>query len=191
MKRGFKSQCERRSAELRKTLGVRPDGPLDAKTVAAHYGVTVWTEADVKGLEPEDRNQLCVEDAESWLAVSIRIDARFLIIVNSGHSVPRVNSMTMHELAHIILGHSLVSVGLTDEGYLVPMNYDQEQEDEANWFAGALLLPRPALVAIRRNGLPDSVAQSLYGVSSEMLQWRLRMTGVDYQLGYAGRGAAS
>ena len=71
---------------------------------------------------------------------------------------------------------------LLDDGSLVPGNFDQEQEDEADWLAGTLLLPRPALMSIRERYLVDSEACREYGVSQDMLNWRIRMTGIDYQL---------
>ena len=88
----------------------------------------------------------------------------------------------MHELSHIILGHELAQAFLMEDGSLVPGNFDQNQEDEADWLAGTLLLPRPALLSIRSQNIPDDVACDQYLVSREMLTWRTRMTGVDYQL---------
>jgi len=109
------------------------------------------------------------------------------VLFNSSQSAPRVNSVIMHELAHIVLGHELHSASLTDDGHLVPSNYSQDQEDEADWLGGTLLLPRPALLQIRREALSDAAAMSKFLASEEMLRWRFRMTGVDYQLGYGRR----
>jgi len=95
----------------------------------------------------------------------------------------------MHELAHIILGHELTSASLTEDGHFVPTTYDQDQEDEADWLAGTLLLPRLALLRIRRMGISDEQAIEEYSVSQQMLTWRFRMTGVDYQLQNARRKA--
>lgn len=93
----------------------------------------------------------------------------------------------MHELAHIILGHDLAEACIMDDGSLVPGNFDQDQEDEADWLAGTLLLPRPALMSIRRRQISEIVACDQYLVSREMLNWRVRMTGVDYQLARSRR----
>lgn len=88
----------------------------------------------------------------------------------------------MHELSHIALGHELHSASLSNDGHLIPSNYNQDQEDEADWLGGTLLLPRPALLRIRREGLSDGQAMAKFQASEEMLKWRFRMTGVDYQL---------
>lgn len=135
-----------------------------------------------------DLDQLTRNDAESWSAFTIRIGEHHLIVFNSSQSVPRRNSVVMHELSHIILGHELTSASLTEDGHFVPTTYSQDQEDEADWLAGTLLLPRPALLKIRRLGLTDQMATKTYAVSQQMLTWRFRMTGVDYQLDQARRG---
>ncbi len=185
LRRGFKSQCERRSTELRKRLGLGPAEPLSAFDLADHVGVTVWSTAQVDGLGKADLAQLTRTDKESWSAFTLRIQDRHLIVFNSGQTEPRVNSVVMHELSHIMLGHELASAGMTHDGHLIPSNYDQDQEDEADWLGGTLLLPRPALLAIRRAGLTDDQGMFEYQVSRQMLTWRFRMTGVDYQLANA------
>jgi len=187
LRHGFKAQSERRSVEIRKKFGLPPDAPLNARAVAAAYGILVWTEADIEGVSQDDLVQLTVVDPDSWSAFTMRVGEKHLIVVNSSQSSPRQNSVIMHELSHILLGHELTSAGLTAEGHFVPTSYDQDQEDEADWLAGTLLLPRPALLKIRSLGLSESQAQATYQVSDQMLTWRLRMTGVDYQLSNARR----
>lgn len=189
LRRGFKSQCERRSTELRKRLGLAPGEPLSAFELAAHFEVTVWSAEEIDGLSPDDFHQLMHEDADGWSAFTLRIGDRHLVVFNSAQSRPRVNSVVMHELSHIVLGHALASAGMTADGHLIPSNYDQEQEDEADWLAGTLLLPRPALLAVRRAKLSDEQIQDKFLVSGEMLKWRFRMTGVDYQIAHARRRA--
>lgn len=182
LRHGFKAQSERRSVEIRKKFGLQSDALLNARQVAAAYGILVWTETDIVGVSHDDLFQLTVTDPDSWSAFTMRVGEKHLIVVNSIQSAPRQNSVIMHELSHILLGHELTSAGLTAEGHFVPTSYDQDQEDEADWLAGTLLLPRPALLRIRNLGLTDNEAQTNYQVSDQMLKWRLRMTGVDYQL---------
>jgi hypothetical protein len=189
LRRGFKSQCERRSAEIRKSLGLAHDDPLHGVTLARQFGAIVWSERDIVGLPPLDLRQLTVIDGLSWSAFTLRIGVRHLVLFNSSQPAPRVNSVVMHEFAHIALGHELQSASLTEDGHLVPSNYSQEHEGEADWLGGTLLLPRPALLAIRRDGLSDAAAMDKFQASQEMLKWRFRMTGVDHQLGYRGKEA--
>jgi hypothetical protein len=187
LKRGFKAQSERRSAEQRKRFELPPDASLNARRVAAEYGILVWSERDIAGVSDGDLVQLTVTDTDSWSAFTMRVGENHLIVANSSQSLPRQNSVIMHELSHILLGHELTSGSLTADGHFVPTSYDQDQEDEADWLAGTLLLPRPALLKIRRLGLTDSQAREQYLVSNQMLAWRFRMTGVDYQMENARR----
>ncbi|MCZ7446295.1 ImmA/IrrE family metallo-endopeptidase [Agrobacterium rhizogenes] len=152
--------------------------------MARQFNATVWDERDILGLPDIDLKQLTVNDAQSWSAFTLRINQYHLILFNSSQSAPRINSVIMHELAHIALGHELHSASLSDDGHLVPSNYSQDQEDEADWLGGTLLLPRPALLKIRREGLSEAAAMAKFQASKEMLTWRFRMTGVDSQLGY-------
>jgi Zn-dependent peptidase ImmA (M78 family) len=88
----------------------------------------------------------------------------------------------MHEVAHIHLGHIPNRVDTTPDGLLLVSDFSKEQEQEADWLAAALLLPREALLISRR--AEQSVAQicAKYGISRPLCEWRLRMTGVDQQL---------
>lgn len=176
--------------EIRKSLGISPDDPLQGVDLARQFRATIWNERDVVNVPALDLRQLTVIDGQSWSAFTLRIGNRHLVLVNSSQSPPRVNSVIMHELAHIALGHELHSASVSDDGYLIPSNYSQDQEDEADWFGGTLLLPRPALLRIRRDGLSDAAAMNKYLTSEEMLKWRFRMTGVDYQLGCGKKKAA-
>jgi Zn-dependent peptidase ImmA (M78 family) len=184
LRRGFKSQCERRSVEIRKSLGLDHDDPLHGVDLAPQIGATIWNARDIEELPDIDLRQLTEIDSQSWSAFTLRIGIRHLVLYNPTQSAPRINSVIMHELAHIALGHELHSASLSEDGHLVPSNYSQDQEDEADWLGGTLLLPRPALLRIRRDRLNDVAAMSKFRTSEEMLRWRFRMTGVDNQLGF-------
>lgn len=181
-RRGFKSQCERRADEFRRTLRLRSADPLSALSLAEHLNVVVWSVADVSGLDAQDVDILSDEAENSWSALTMRLGTDDLVIYKPVPSLGRRNNVIMHELAHIILGHNLAAACVLEDGSLVPGNFSQDQEDEADWLAGTLLLPRPALLSIRAQRLTDREACDRYLVSGEMLAWRFRMTGVDYQL---------
>ena len=168
--------------EFRKQLGIAPTGALDSRDLAHKLGVTVWSTIDVAGMPTDQLGILNDESDGSWAALTMRIGPSNLVVYKPVRSAERRNSVIMHELAHVILGHELAEAYMLEGGSLAPGNFRQDQEDEADWLAGALLLPRPALMDIRRRRLTDSVACRKFHVSPEMLNWRMRMTGVDYQL---------
>jgi Zn-dependent peptidase ImmA (M78 family) len=184
-RRGFKSQCERRSVETRRDLGLSTISRLDAFDLAKYLRITVWSTKEITNLSAEDQENLTSKDPDSWSALTMRMGIHNLIIYKADQSDPRTNSVVMHELSHIMLGHELADVCISDDGSFAPSNFSQEQEEEANWLGGTLLLPRPLLVHIRRNNLPDQEVLQEYGVSKDMYTWRIRMTGVNYQMKYA------
>jgi Zn-dependent peptidase ImmA (M78 family) len=190
LKRGFKSQCERRAVELRRLLALRPPDPLPATEVAKYYDVTIWHPNQISEVATEDLEHLLNEGREEWSGFTLRIGDRHLVVVNSAQSARRRNSVLMHELAHIILGHELALAVFSGANDFAPSTYDQDQEDEAAWLGGTLLLPRPALLWIRRCGLSDDEAATHFGVSLDLLRWRIRMTGIDYQLALGVRKAS-
>src|SRR5258705_9198107 len=57
----------------------------------------------------------------------------------------------------------------------------RQQEEEADWLSGCLLLPREALINIKRRRIAEANAATEYGVSVKMLNYRLAMTGVNWQ----------
>jgi Zn-dependent peptidase ImmA (M78 family) len=180
--RGFKTWCETIALQHRRTLKLQPVDPLRPEAVASSLGVPVYGIEEIPGLDPQVLRTLLHEDPDSWSAVTITNGRKSVIILNSSHSGGRPASDLMHELAHVIIGHTPARVDVTEDGALILNTYDRQQEDEANWLAGSLLLPREALMWIRRQGLDPQAAARDYGVSMQMLQYRLNVTGVDQQL---------
>jgi len=183
-RRGFKSQCERRSVEIRKDMGLTKLCPLSAMSLADQFGVTVWAVSEIKGLSEEELDSLILNDDDCWSAYTLRFDNEHLIIYKDVNSKARINSVVMHEMSHIILGHELAEAGVLPDGSLVAKNFVQDQEDEADWLGGTLLLPRPILLNALEKRMPTDEVQEHYQVSSEMLEYRIKMTGVRHQMQY-------
>lgn len=180
--RGFKAWCENVAIQQRRDLDLQPTDPLDPWQLAKHLGIDVHTPSEIPGLDPACLETLLKEDPDSWSAVTISAGSKDVIILNSSHSGGRPASDLTHELAHILLGHEPARIDLTDDGVLMLSTYDKKQEEEANWLAGCLLLPRDALIVIRSQGVDSNTAARRYGVSRQMLIYRQNVTGVDYQL---------
>lgn len=180
--RGFKTWCETIALQHRRTLKLEAIDPLDPHTLAESLGVQVHGVEEIPGLDTQVLDTLLREDPDSWSAVTITDGRKSVIIVNSSHRGGRPASDLMHELAHVIIGHEPARVDVTEDGSLILNTYDRRQEDEANWLAGCLLLPRDALLWIKRQELDDRAAARRYGVSVAMLQYRMNVTGVEHQL---------
>lgn len=181
MQRGFKSKAERLSEEARSTLGLRPPDRLDPWAFADSLEVAVIG-ADTLDLPREHARQLLEVDPGSWSGLTLGHAGKTMVVLNSAHVRERQCSTLMHELAHIRLGHVPASVRISETGMLLLSDYSDEQEDEADWLMGALLLPRAALLQYRRRGQTLEEIAVAYGISDDLCRWRLRMTGVETQL---------
>lgn len=179
--RGFKSWCETVSVQRRKTLGLQPVDPLPPELLATSLGVATYAVEDVPDLDSHSRSVLLRPSGDSWSAVTITAGPKSVIILNSSHSKARSASDLMHELAHLIVGHKPGRVDVTEDGALLLNTYDKQQEDEANWLSGCLLLPRPALLWLKKRRMPQDSAASHFGVSLQMLTYRIQVTGVERQ----------
>ena len=182
--RGFKTWCEKYSTDKRQALGVASSAPLNAVALAKNMGIRVWTPKDVPGLSDISLSVLLRNDGKSpscWSAVTLVIETKVVVILNSSHSAARQASDLTHELAHRIRGHEAHEVSVTDEGLMLLNNYDKQQEEEADWLSGCLLLPREALLSVKRRRLTETVAANEYGVSAKMLSYRMAMTGMNRQ----------
>ncbi len=184
--RGFKSWCENVALQQRRNLGLSRTDRLDPFELAKRLDVLVWKPEEVPGVAPAVVETLTKDDPSSWSAVSLQANGRQLVILNPAHSTGRTASNLMHELAHLLLEHKAARVDVSQDGMLLN-TYVREQEDEANWLAGCLLLPRDALFVIRKQRLTDEQAAAAYGASEDMLRFRTRITGIDRQLDRAAR----
>ena len=181
MRRGFKSECERRAEAIRRRVGSALDTPLDLEALAAHLGVTVWRPEDVPNMPPEALTQLVRTDGDSWSAVTMHVGSDRLTIVNSAHARTRQRSSIAHEFAHLVLDHKPDRVDVSKRGHLILSSFERDNEDEATWLAGALLVPREGLRRAFRRTEDVGLLAARFDVSAQLLQWRLGTTGVAVQ----------
>lgn len=182
--RGFKTWCEKYAAEKRQELGLQPTGALDPRLLAKHLGIKVFTPEDIPRISQDALTVLLRNDGRTpscWSAVTLVVGSKAAVILNSSHSPGRQSSDLAHELAHRIRGHVTHSMQVSTEGIMFISEYDKLQEDEADWLASCLLLPRDALVKIKRQGLELAMAASDFGVSLQMLKYRMARSGVERQ----------
>jgi Zn-dependent peptidase ImmA (M78 family) len=167
---------------VRQKLKLLPSSPLDPLRLAELLGVSVVASSDLSDLPGDVRRRLVNDHRDCWSAITVSDGHGHLIVTNLSHAQTRLNSSLAHEIAHIVLGHEPSMMFISANSGIALRTHNEEQEDEANWLAGCLLLPREALVAIRRVGRSDEEVCSEFGVSPAMLRFRLNTTGVDVQL---------
>jgi Zn-dependent peptidase ImmA (M78 family) len=170
-------------------MGLPSTAPLAGRQLANHLGVELLEPNQIVGLPPDARLQLLENDPWDWSAAALEVNGRVTVIFNPRKSDGRKQSDIVHELAHLILGHEPARVVFSEDGQIGTRTFDQKQ-DEANWLAWALLLPREALVSARQSRMVNAQIASADGVTETLVSFQLRMTGVNVQFGRRRSGTA-
>jgi Zn-dependent peptidase ImmA (M78 family) len=174
VRRGFKAEAERQAEQLRKDMGLTPYDALDTAVLARHVG------ADLRSAdELTSRAKLqTLEELQPgcFSACTFTLGESHTIVYNPLASPARTQSDIAHEVAHIIRGHELKTV--QSVGGLTFFTCDPDEEQEANWLAGCLLLPRPLMLRAARRGMDAAAIAEAFNVSEQMAAYRLRTTGV-------------
>lgn len=166
--RGFKARADRTALEVREKVGLSPIDPLDIDAVCQHMDINVIKMTSL----PCDVSELAGGNNDCFSAMLVYAGMKLAIVHNDTHHPHRQRSNICHELSHCFLGHKVCHL-VNDNGTRV---HDADIEAEANYLAGSLLLPREAAVHILSNGL-QPMARNIYGISRQMLDYRLRITG--------------
>lgn len=186
MRRGFKAEAERQAETARASLGLDAIAKLDPWVFAESLGAYVLG-ADELDLPEPHAIQLLERDPDSWSGMTLAEDGMLLVVLNSAQSKRRQAATLMHELAHSILDHTPASVQVSPAGLVLLSDYSDEQEEEADWLGGALLLPQVALLHHRKAGWSVAEIARHFGVSDDLCHWRCRMTGVEKRLAFRTR----
>jgi hypothetical protein len=179
LRHGFKAEAERLALEVRAELDLGTLSPIDCIELCRVLGVPVVTVADLvsSGASPRSVQSLLAPSAK-FSALTVAAGTKRLIVYNPQHPAGRRANSLAHELSHMLLEHPLLPA-LGNGGCRL---WNSTLEDEADWQAGALLVPREAALEwMRSNGsIEEGAAQ--YGVSRALFQWRVNQTGVMRQL---------
>jgi hypothetical protein len=178
VRRGFKAEAERLSASVRREMGKRPSEYVDAVDLARHAGAEVRCADELTSLAKlQELDEL---QPGAFSACTFTIGDRHIVVYSPLASPGRTQSDIAHEIAHLLLKHSVKSVETI--GGVSFFTCDADEEQEANWLAGCLLLPRPLLYQAARRGMDSSAIAQTFNVSETMAAFRLRTTGVERQL---------
>lgn len=179
LRRGFKAEAERLAVDLRAELGLSVRDRLDPRELAEHLGIPVLPLTELAG---DLRNPMSLRRATAaragFSAATICAGSRRLIVFNPAHPPGRRANSLAHELSHVLLDHPPQPA----IGHGGGRRWDGEREAEADWQAGALLVPREgALWWMAKGGTIESGAVH-FGVSVDLFKWRVNQTGVTKQL---------
>lgn len=168
---GFKAAADRIAVGLRRQMRLPAHVPMGVDALAARLGLRVLPLSSFADDCPGAVEQLVNLDMSAFSASLLRIGSVSAILVNDGHSLGRRNSNVAHEIAHALLGHPPQPFD-----HINGRDFDQGVEAEANCLAGHVLIPNAAALHIVRSGR-EADACDLYGVSDELLRWRLGASG--------------
>src|SRR4051794_28725612 len=177
-RRGFKTECERLSLEVRGELGLFADDRLDPEALADHLAIPVVSLEAFQSERPHDVARLTVDDAGCFSAATVFCGTRRLIVYNPAHAAGRHANSLAHELAHVLLEHQPGPV--TDEtGRRV---WADDDEAQADWLGGTLLVPREGILPVMYRLKNIQLAARHFGVSRQLMQWRFDHTGAAAQM---------
>jgi Zn-dependent peptidase ImmA (M78 family) len=171
LRRGFKKEANEIALEIRVELGLGPKAPLDPLKLAEHLLISLIPLSSLEQDAPEAFRRLTGFANSVFSAVTVFRGIKRAIVYNDAHSPRRQASDIAHELAHALLLHPpkpSLKFGTRD--------WNSEEEAEAGWVAGALLIPDEAAFRIAESAQSTALAAEEYGVSEQMIVFRLKVT---------------
>lgn len=179
MRRGFKAEAERLATQVRHKTDLGSYEPLDIGALVQYVGAQLRSADELTSLTKLQELEALQPGAFS--ACTFDFGTRKVIVVSPLASDERQRSDASHEASHLLLKHSVKEV--EQLGSLSFFTCDPDEEQEANWLAGCLLLPRDLLVRSLKHGLDAADIAEANTVSLQMAHFRLRATGVERQAG--------
>jgi Zn-dependent peptidase ImmA (M78 family) len=178
MRRGFKAQSETISLELRTEIGLTADDRLDCTQLATHLAIEIAPVTDLTRCGAASVDIDCLLDTSTgFSAMTVYRGTRCKIFYNPFDPPTRTANSLAHELSHVVLEHEPSKA--VSEGMRI---WNADQEEEASWQAGALLVPRDgAFRWLQRCGDMTGGAAH-FGVSQQLFNWRANSTGVVAQM---------
>jgi hypothetical protein len=171
-RKGFKTEANSTALEVRAELRLSALDPLDPRVLADHLEIPIIELSDFARVASGPNYLLNVEP-KAFSGVTVFRGMKRTIVHNDAHVDGRINSNITHELAHGLLLHP-PTPALDDRGCRL---WDQDIEDEAQFLAGALLVTEDAALAIARGRFTVVEATAHFGVSEQMIKYRLNVTG--------------
>jgi Zn-dependent peptidase ImmA (M78 family) len=180
LRRGFKSEAERKALSYRENLKIHPCASLCAFKLAEHLNIPIYKATEFLTL-PEEIDLIKGSTFKKceWSALTMGTNAgNTIIIYNPFHSDVRQQSDIMHELAHLICKHQHVQSEHDDELPFGMRSYNTIQEEEAKCLGSTLQLPKPCLLWATKRKMRREDISSYYYASLDMVTYRLNMTGL-------------
>ena len=171
--RGFKARANDIALGLRKQAGLSKTASLDPRDIFQRLSIQVVPLSEFRSTCPLGAEVL-LSNAGGFSAMLLPVgQGKRIVIHNDSHSPRRQVSNLAHELAHVLLAHPAEVVCMGD----LARRADSSVEAEAAFLSGCILVPNEAAHRLALSGVDNCRAADTYGVSEDMITYRLRMSG--------------
>jgi len=174
VRRGFKEDAKRLALEVRAEIGLGPLDRLDPRDLADEYGIPVYTVTELVAARPPARTWISGDGRSVFSAALVPCGTGVLVVDNDLHSPARRASSLAHEMAHVLCEHRFTEALITADGCRAA---SREDEAQADWLGGELLITYTAAVAAARAGWDDRRVADAYGVSTSRAAMRMNASG--------------
>ena len=178
----FDQRCETMATTIRLHLGrsIRARLPLDE--LLADLGVQACDPSQIPEMSESSLQVLFGNGAEDWSAVTISSNAGTAVIFNPLQSRGKRTMAITHEVAHVLLRHTPSTLMFAPDATWTLQTYGLQEEAEAEWLTGCLLLPTPVVSQLAFENSPEYLWSRFgpwesYGVTLELFRYRWRATG--------------
>ena len=159
--------------EERAGIGLGATDPFDPYALADAHGIAVYTLGSLSefGVSADALNHFTFRDSSAWSAALVPLQTVRIIVENDTHAAVRRRSNIAHELGHHLLEHSFNNVILGEDH---KRQFNAEQEKQATFMAGELLIPLAAAERMAFDGWDNPRVASAYGVSEQFAQMQMK-----------------
>jgi Zn-dependent peptidase ImmA (M78 family) len=175
LRRGFKADAERVADAIRQELRLNPTAPVSCTDICEQLGIPIITVPDLAASGASLKSIRCITSPEAkFSAMTVASGTKRLIVYNPHHPPGRRANSLAHEISHVLLEHPLApALGIGGCRQWNPV-----LEAEADWQAGALLVPRQAALEWMQTGESLEDGAHYFGVSLALFRWRVNQTGI-------------
>ena len=173
-----KLEMEAMAQSLRQELGLKDHQSLDPRTIVIE-GVKVLTIREIQSIPRKITEHLEGAGSATWSAMSVPIDEekdKWIIVLNELNHIARQNVSLLEEFWHILLGHRLTKIAKIANAY--GRTFDESEEHDAFYLAAATLLPKSIIRRVVREQQDIGELIEPYGVSPELVEYRIKRLGL-------------
>lgn len=159
------------AVEERTALGLSATAPLDPYALAAEHGIEVYT---LDSLDDWEASAVAIDhfaSSPAWSAALVPLGTARVILENQDHAPVRRRSNIAHELGHHLLEHPFDQVILGEDHR---RQFDRQQEAEATFMAGELLIPLAAAKQMAYQNWNNAQVAAAYNVSEQFAQMQMK-----------------